>query len=424
MIASDQPKRFVRPRYPGLVFCAGYESGAFGAQAMDRVFGRLPTTGNYNYAETITPKWVGRSFVAGSIGLGCSYPLNNSQTIGSSDFSILVVGKFNAGDTITAVACCYRDSSGGVQARMQPNYNGSSASANAFAFQTYDGAFLSVGANSVITGGPQVFVGRRLGSEHTIWVDGVKRNTATGTAKNLTGSGLVQFVGGLSDSTSFGINGGSLALVLQFNRALGDDEILSLSANPWQIYEDDSYLDIAVLAGAAAGTGSSAYSLDVTGGSIAVSGSSIGAEYGRILGVSGSAIAATGGTVGLYRGTQIAVTGGSIAVNGGTVAPELGRVIAVSGGTVSVSGGTVSLDYAQNNQINVTGGTVTVTGAEVTLTYTQLNSYSLLVTGGTIVVAGGDVTTTYAGASIWTPQSAASTTWANRSAASTTWTNA
>ena len=227
---------------------------AIGQDSPDLVTLVKPTYGAFAYQKTNTTKGVGTLYQAGATGLGSYFPRSASPDFGSGDFTVAVIGAFPTGSTAIAVAFDYVGTT--AQWRLQPNHDGSASAANAFNFFTYNGAATNAGATNVITGVGQAFVGRRAGSIHTLWVDGINKtpSASSATVRSMADStGLID-VGTFSHATSYGA-AGSILLCAAWGRALSDSEIAEFSANPWALFDDDNAIDVAVLAGAASGTG-------------------------------------------------------------------------------------------------------------------------------------------------------------------------
>ena len=125
---------------------------------------------------------------------------------------------------------------GSNQWRLQPNYNGSANSAGAFAFITYGGAFINVGANTQFsTGEVCSFLGVRRGNVVELWKNGQLVATSSGTVQNVSGS-EVQSVGfgwGTSYSTTAG---GNRYLGYGIEGTIPPALAAKLSENPYSIF--------------------------------------------------------------------------------------------------------------------------------------------------------------------------------------------
>lgn len=119
---------------------------------------------------------------------------------------------------------------------MQPNYNGSANSAGAFAFMTYGGSFINVGANTQFsTGEVCSFLGVRRGNVVELWKNGQLVATSSGTVQNVSGS-EVQSVGfgwGTSYSTTAG---GNRYLGYGIEGTIPPALAAKLSENPYSIF--------------------------------------------------------------------------------------------------------------------------------------------------------------------------------------------
>ena len=124
----------------------------------------------------------------------------------------------------------------------------------ALRYRIYLGATRYVGGSSVIPAKPTVVIGRqRYGIEQALFVGGEK--------DPITGS----YTGAISGVTHFGsYNGNASTRVLLsalWARALSDEEIRSISANPWQIFSPrETRLFVTASSGSANATASGSFS--------------------------------------------------------------------------------------------------------------------------------------------------------------------
>jgi hypothetical protein len=95
------------------------------------------------------------------------------------------------------------------------------------------GASVLIGFGSAnINTGARVFIGRVVGTAVTAWFDG--RQVGSGTAASNNFSTITALQNG---STGFLAQpNGAVLISAYWKRALGDGEIQSLSANPWQLF--------------------------------------------------------------------------------------------------------------------------------------------------------------------------------------------
>lgn len=213
------------------VFAVNY---AAGIPSADIVTGTVPVASATALSRAVTDAGVGINFPNGVSNVALDYALTAAQKF-SADFTFVVVGRFPTGSSNIAVAAICRNAGGTAQLRMQPNFHSGSVTANAFGLLSYDGsAFTNVSAANVITGKTQVFIGRRRGTEHTLWVDGRLVATTSGTVRNV--SGATSCVVGNFDQTGVYGAGGPVLSASMYDRALPDSQCALISANPWQIF--------------------------------------------------------------------------------------------------------------------------------------------------------------------------------------------
>ena len=95
----------------------------------------------------------------------------------------------------------------------------------------------SSGASNAAVGRPQTLAGQYVSnSQRSIWIDGVKKSTnSTSLASTLTPD-FVSYGAGYKSSAPSGPTTGVIYFSAQWTRTLSDDEIVSLSGNPWQLF--------------------------------------------------------------------------------------------------------------------------------------------------------------------------------------------
>ena len=209
---------------------------------------------------------------------------------------------------------------------------------------------------------PDVFVNK---TKTTLARNGY--NIITGTAAD-NGSSLR--VGNRFDTTTY-LNGGIQYLGL-WNRALSDSEILSLSDNPWQIFQAQSRRIFVASAGG-----------DV---SLSITGQSLTANLGALSASVTSSV--TGNQTTLQQGTITAnvsqtLTGQAISLVQGSVSSDVSTVI--TGQTVSLAQGSVTDASSGNVTKALSGQSLSVSQGALTA------SISLALNGQSIVLSGGSV---------------------------------
>lgn len=140
-----------------------------------------------------------------------------------------------------------------------------------------------------------LIVGVANGTNVRLFRDGVLKGTAA--AGNATGVVNSLSIGTSCNSQSFG---GDVALACNWNRALSDAEIASISANPWQLFRDDTS-DVLIFDMGAGGGAVTAYGAPASLSLVAASGAATGgaSASSALSAVSLSPVeaTATGGTV-------------------------------------------------------------------------------------------------------------------------------
>lgn len=124
------------------------------------------------------------------------------NSIGTGDFSVAIFGTFVSA---AAISVALSNSGGNNQWRLQPNVLGGSVTAGAFAFMTYDNSlnFLHSDASGLITNNElAMFVGVRQGTTQKLYKNGREVASATGTARNVSGSKTIGPGFGWSTSTA------------------------------------------------------------------------------------------------------------------------------------------------------------------------------------------------------------------------------
>lgn len=222
------------PWAEGLKFAAHLRDGF--PSAVNLVTGAWPTSAAADGAAFTAMTPAGQGTYAGATlnRFGAIYAVNQAPTdLGTDDFTVACYGAFNPTFANPAATFMWGPNANN-QWRIQQSLNDSTAvEAGAFAFATYnssDRSFLTVGASGVITGRPQLMIGRRRGTEYTLWVDGVVKRTNTFAPQNISNA-TSQIIFG-SDSSGYGPNA-TLLYGMMWRAALADSLITELAAQPW-----------------------------------------------------------------------------------------------------------------------------------------------------------------------------------------------
>lgn len=214
------------------------------------------------------PSTDGKSWKAAS-GKPVAFPpgehfISTSDGVGTGDFTIWVIANPESSATL-------RDMVGQSSTASGPNSGCILIRANATAGSVtfYCGAgisagtFDSVAASGQANGRVRLFLARRLGTELSLWVDGAKVASSSYTIRNILGAQTQTAVSvGCNPYSTSATSIHNNIMAGGANRALSDDEIASLSANPWQLFRPVQrriYFDM----GAGGGAGTSPVSSDL-----------------------------------------------------------------------------------------------------------------------------------------------------------------
>ena len=211
--------------------CAGGRSKLFGASAP---FG----------ASTIAGTAVGAGAIPiGTLPIvGSNWQLGTSDGAGTGDFTLLSYASPIAAAT-ARVLVGFRTNVSLVQAMLYANFNGSTGAAESgqTGFFVYgDGGQAGRTIASSTNGDWHVIAGRRMGTDHSIWMDGVNRSSASQTVRDILTSGQKFGVGASyngSDTVWTLPATEPIAIAAAWNRALNDAELRSIGQNPWLLFE-------------------------------------------------------------------------------------------------------------------------------------------------------------------------------------------
>ena len=270
-------------------------------------------------------------------------------------------------------------------------------------------------ASSMWTSGAPVAVASRVrqGNDLSLWVNGVNKATTSVASKTTFRTSNVGITIGASInvdaddqfySLSYPTEGnwyGDLWVAFQWNRALSDAEIASVSANPWQLFEPDAfYLPIQT------GGGASTTTVTVDAGSLVLTGQPITDTVTAAVGA--GTVTLTGQSVALQQ--QQPVTAGSTSLTGQSIGITI--TVPISPGTLSLTGSDVTVVPPSGSfSIAVDPGALSLTGQAVTnLVTTPISEGSTSLTGqdvsvtttvtvdpGSITLTGEVITVSYLG---------------------------
>lgn len=192
------------------------------------------------------------------------------------------------------------------------------------AFNTVPSAFsASIGSNTVPVGVPTVVFGRATATEASTWVAGNKLSAVaiTGTVAGNSSSVSNYEFGGRNAGNN--LNGG-IAIFVEWARALSDAEIVSISANPWQLFAPQTRRVFAV------GSGGTVYNVSITETGAAVDAPmSMAAWLAAVAEAGGSADVSTGAIITSASTVETGAVADTASTGGSTTAvtAEAGAVV-------------------------------------------------------------------------------------------------
>lgn len=174
---------------------------------------------------------------------------------GTADFAIAVIANPTAHAQLNFLFCQYNTTGGNsTEVYLCANQNAAGSTVSgAFNFLTDDNtSFTDAGASGVVDGNFHVFMGTRLGTTLTLYVDGRQVAQVSGTLRNFSGSNQIQY----GNLVSAGANCG-VATAAAWNRALSPIEVLEWSKDPTCLLsypDDDIFASFSSLGAPAPGT--------------------------------------------------------------------------------------------------------------------------------------------------------------------------
>ena len=208
------------------------------------------------------------------------------------------------------------------------------------------------------TGGSRAYIGRLAGTELSFWQDGVLQETKTQSGNDWAGCDRF-FVGGVGWIATADAD---VYLAGLWSRALSDDEIAQISANPWQLFEPRR-IHVPVAAGGGGTTvalsgisATFAQTAPAVSSATPLVGESVTANAGILLpafsrSLSGQAGTAFAGT--LNTSTSRALSGQSAAFTAGSVIPSV--AIAAIGLQATFASGTLTASSSSGTTVNLVG---------------------------------------------------------------------
>lgn len=286
-------------------------------------------------------KFTGNSTNSG-LSFGVFNPITTSDGAGGGDFTILAYANPSAGASINCLVDQRKGAASNEQIGLFANSSKSLViTSGVMALVTASTAGVTQGCQSVagmVDGLPHVWEGRRLGTAHSIWRDGVDVTNTSDVSANVVWSVNQSFEIGAAAalvSATFGANC-SVCVALGYNNALSDSASVSIGLNIFQLFERASARKSgAVISGAGVtGTIAAAEANDVLAatGSVQTVGNIATTEAPDVL-------AATGflsfvGTIAATEANDTLAAAGKVLVTGTAPLVEAGDVLAAAG-TVS-----------------------------------------------------------------------------------------
>ena len=286
------------------------------------------------------------------IGPASTSVVNTSDGSGTGNFTVAVLHSFGTNVAVRAIAAQRSNTASGYnQFAIQANANAAGfASSGSLQFATYSGAYTAFAVGGAIDGQHHLVFMVRSGSSLIGYQDGVSIGSTSGTVRNVKAADS-RFALGIAPPTFNTAGSGSITFSAAWDRALSEEEVKEISANPWQIFRAKPrvlYFDVGggpggTLAATESGSDTAALTgVVLVSGTIASteSGSDTASIAGDVL-VSG-ALAATesGSDTAAFTGSASTIVTGSLAAteSGADTASLTGDVLVTGSLAVSESG--------------------------------------------------------------------------------------
>jgi hypothetical protein len=213
----------------------GLEALTLASQRLEVVKGRIgTTTGPFEMRVASSLRTSGG--LARRYQRASNQSRDNWPTTGvTGDLTFLCYGLLFQSLSAIQELCSLRNNASGLVVSFQENSNN-----QVTLLVTPSGAAtLSIGFGSAnINTGARVFIGRVAGTAVTAWFDGRQVGSGTAASNNFsTITGLQHGSQGFLSEPN-----GAVLISAYWKRALGDGEIQSLSANPWQLFRPQSQI--------------------------------------------------------------------------------------------------------------------------------------------------------------------------------------
>jgi len=190
------------------------------------------------------------------ISFGTFSPVVTSNGAGTGDFTVGAVSNSPASAAVGYELGGQRITSGGFgQFRLIANRNkAGTLVSGTFAFFTFGNptpAVSGADASGVVDGNQHAWVGRRLSTAHSIWVDGVDATTSSDTTvRDILESGQTFALGGLPAQVSASSANGDMPIACGWDYALPDELIREWSLDPFCMFRPKLAFSVGVAAAA------------------------------------------------------------------------------------------------------------------------------------------------------------------------------
>lgn len=263
------------------------------------------------------------------------------------------------------------------------------------AFEHAGVASLAVTSNAIpwTIGQPVCIVVRHDGTSFVAYVNGRRFTCGSYSVSSTPGPGMYGIWLGREDSDSTRFSG-RYSFFADSKYLVTDDEGISLSLNPWQIFEPRH-----VFVPAAITSGS--YTITADNGTYSVAGQTATINKSRILTANQGSYTYTGQAATLLRNKVLVGAQGSYSITGQSATLLRSKQITADQGTYSISGQNATISYSggpTNYSLTADQGTYTYTGQSATLARNKLISAS----SGTYALSGQAATVAYSGSNIIT----------------------
>jgi hypothetical protein len=163
------------------------------------------------------------------------------QQFGTGDFTVMLREKPDPtpGAAKLSLQSVWGTGGSPYQWALAAYYDGAAYSATGYCLYTNAVGTSAVGASGLLDGNTHTFVAVRQGTLHSLYRDGILVAQATKTVQNVTATVAANNVIAFTQffTATYVGTPGSRELAAGWNRALSSAEVLSVSVNPWQVYQ-------------------------------------------------------------------------------------------------------------------------------------------------------------------------------------------